>query len=219
MAPGTTPVTDHSAILEIPLPDKPGKIDATALFGSRRMVEVDAGSGKGRFLLARAAAFPETGFIGIERQHRRVEKITRKATRAGLGNIRILHTDIRFALEMMVPDNAIRTLYLFFPDPWPKRRHQCRRLVTRDFIRLVHAKLEPGGCLHFATDHEGYATAVKALFEISPGFTPCDPFIPTPGEQTDFELLFADRGLAPRRLSLQKTAGAAPPIKDASDDW
>lgn len=179
-------------------------LDLAELFKGSRPVEVDVGSGKGRFLLARASTFPEIGFIGIERQRRRIEKVATKTSRAELKNIRLLHAEIRFAVEMMLPDDAVQTFYIFFPDPWPKRKHNPRRLVNADFLKLLHRKLQPGGCIHFATDHEDYFAAVQPLFVSSPLFTTCPPFIPTPEEQTDFELLFASDGKNANRVSLEK---------------
>jgi tRNA (guanine-N7-)-methyltransferase len=196
-------VTDHPPSIEIPVSAHPDPLDLEGIFGNLP-VEVDVGSGKGRFLLARAAAHPDTGFLGIERQRRRVDKVAGKATRAGLGNIRLLHTEIRFAIDTMLADDTIRTFYVFFPDPWPKRKHNPRRLVNAEFLKLLHRKLQPGGCIHFATDHEDYFAAVEPLFAHSPLFTPCPPFVPGPAEQTDFELLFAADGKTANRLSLQK---------------
>ncbi len=194
-----------SSNFETPVTCSTSIVDSTFFFKNReRALEIDAGCGKGRFLLARAKAHPQTDFIGIERQRRRVDSILRKAARAKSQNIHLLHTDIRFALEMMIPDQRVQTLYLFFPDPWPKRRHHLRRLVTPDFLKSVHQKLIPGGCIHFATDHEEYAETVCRIFSASPGFSSCLPFTPAPEEQTDFELMFASQGYSAHRYSLTK---------------
>jgi len=198
-------VTDHLPSIEIPVSAPPVPLDLARIFGDVP-IEVDVGSGKGRFLLARAAAHPGVGFLGIERQRRRIDKVAAKAARAGRSNIRLLHTEIRFAIETMLPDNTVRTFYVFFPDPWPKRKHNPRRLVNADFLKLIHRKLQPGGCIHFATDHDDYFSAVEPLFAHSPQFTLCPPFVPGPEEQTDFELLFAAAGKTANRLSLQKPA-------------
>lgn len=188
-------------LIEIPVAPRPATLAPDAIFGRSQPLEVDIGSGKGRFLLARAATHPEVDFIGIERQRRRVEKVASKAARAGLRNIRLLHTEIRFALETLLPDQAVGTFYLFYPDPWPKRRHHPRRLVNAEFVELLHRKLQPSGQIHFATDDQDYFAAVTPLFKASPLFTPCEPFIPCPAEQTDFELLFAAQGKHANRCS------------------
>jgi len=190
--------------IEIPIAPDPAPLDPEMVFGNRQPLEVDIGSGKGRFLLARAAAYPDVNFIGIERQRRRVGKVAAKAARAGLGNIRLLHTEIGFALDRLLPDQAVRTFYIFYPDPWPKRKHHPRRLINADFLKLLHRKLRPDGHVHFATDHQDYFEAAAPRFLASPLFTPCEPFIPTPAEQTDFELLFAAQGKHANRCSFAK---------------
>jgi len=193
--------------IEIPIAPKPATLAPDAIFGCNRPLEVDIGSGKGRFLLARAAAHPEVNFIGIERQRRRVEKVASKAARAGLDNIRLLHAEICFALETLLPDHAVGTFYIFYPDPWPKRRHHPRRLINSDFLNLLHRKLQPSGRVHFATDDQAYFAAAAPLFHASPLFTPCELFIPCPPEQTDFELLFAAQGKHANRCSFVARAG------------
>jgi tRNA (guanine-N7-)-methyltransferase len=167
-------------------------------------LEIDAGSGKGRFLLARAAKKPDTNFLGIERQTNRVQKVARKACRAGLENIRIVKAEISFILENLIPDNHIQTLYLFYPDPWPKRRHHHRRLIQPAFLDLLAHKLQAGGKLHFATDETGYAQHAATLFHNHATLVPCEPFLPAPDEKTDFELLFEQQGLHANRISVQK---------------
>ncbi len=200
--------------IKIPIATKPALLDPDAIFGCQRPLEIDIGSGKGRFLLARAAAYPDVNFIGIERQQRRVEKVASKAARAGLANIRLLNTEIRFALELLLPDRAVRTFYIFYPDPWPKRRHHPRRLINADFVRLLHRKLQPHGHVHFATDHLDYFAAAAPLFEASPLFARCTTFMPTPGEQTDFELLFAAQGKLANRCSFTAVTDCRPKTED-----
>jgi tRNA (guanine-N7-)-methyltransferase len=196
--------------IEIPIAPQPERLDPDAIFGCHQPLEVDIGSGKGRFLLARAAAHPDVNFIGIERQQRRVEKVASKAAHAGLANIRLLHTEIRFALEMLLPDQIVDTFYIFYPDPWPKRRHAPRRLINPDFVRLLHRKVKPHGRIHFATDDLDYFTAAASLFEASLRFTPCEPFIPCPQEQTDFERLFSAQGRHANRCSFTPRMTGSP---------
>jgi len=204
------PVNPSCPPIVIPIAPQSAPLAPNALFGRPGPLEVDVGSGKGRFLLARAGAFPNTNFLGIERQRRRIDKVAAKASRAGLSNIRLLHTEIRFALEMLLPDLAVKTFYIFYPDPWPKRRHHSRRLINPDFIRLLHRKLAPGGTVHFATDHRDYFEAASPLLLGSPQFTPCSPFIPSPDEQTDFERLFAAQGKHANRCSVTANTAITP---------
>lgn len=195
-----------------PVASREHPLSTLALFGNSNPMEVDVGCGKGRFLLARAASFPNVNFLGIERQRRRIEKTAKKADRTGITNMRIFHAEIGFATEILIPDNAVRCFYVFFPDPWPKRRHNPRRLINPDFLNLLHRKLCSDGIIHFATDHDDYYQAAIPVFENNPLFDSIPPFIPAPEEQTDFELLFAAQGKSAKRLSLQKKPDVQCPL-------
>lgn len=190
-------------ILTLPAPVLP-PWRTPRLFGNHNPLEIDAGSGKGRFLLARAQNNPAVNFIGIERQNNRVQKVARKAARANLQNVRLVKAEITFILENLIPDDAIQTLYVFYPDPWPKRRHHNRRLMRPAFLDLACRKLQHGGKLHFATDNVDYAAVAKQHLEHHHTLQPCPPFQPTLTEKTDFELIFEAHGLYANRFSVQK---------------
>ncbi len=190
-------------ILTLPAPVLP-PWRTPRLFGNHNPLEIDAGSGKGRFLLARAQNNPAVNFIGIERQNNRVQKVARKAARANLQNVRLVKAEITFILENMIADGAIQTLYVFYPDPWPKRRHHNRRLMQPAFLDLACQKLQHGGKLHFATDNVDYAAVAKQHLEHHHTLRPCEPFQPTIAEKTDFELIFEAHGLYANRFSVQK---------------
>ncbi|MFU8780399.1 MAG: tRNA (guanosine(46)-N7)-methyltransferase TrmB [Kiritimatiellia bacterium] len=194
----------NNLILPLPAPVLP-HWQTFQLFGNQNPLEIDAGSGKGRFLLARAQSFPQINFLGIERQKNRVLKVARKAARAQLHNIRLVQADIAFLLAHLIPDNAIQTLYVFYPDPWPKRRHHNRRLIQPAFLDLAATKLAPGGKIHFATDDIDYAAFASKHFQQHAILKPCPPFQPSPDEKTDFELLFEQHGRYANRYSVQKS--------------
>lgn len=105
----------------------------------------------------------------------------------------------------MLPDHSTSIFFIFFPDPWPKKRHHKRRLVNPEFLDLLHRKLEAEGIIHFATDHQDYADAVEKCFAADTRFTPITAFDPTEAERTDFELIFTNQNKPIRRLSIQKT--------------
>ncbi|MCF7838310.1 MAG: tRNA (guanosine(46)-N7)-methyltransferase TrmB [Candidatus Marinimicrobia bacterium] len=157
-------------------------------------VEVDVGCGKGRFLLARAARFPASRFLGIDRQLRRLRKIERAALRGGALNIRLLRADAAYVTPYLLPDASVDTFYIFFPDPWPKKKHWDKRLLDDAFVDALAAKCKPGALVHFATDHLAYFESVRTRFEARRAFAPCAPFAPRPEERTDFELLFSPLG-------------------------
>ncbi len=155
-----------------------------------RPLEVDVGSGKGRFLLARAARFPGVNFLGIERLLGRLRKIDRKACRGGLANVRLLRMDAYYATTYLLPAASVSTFYVFFPDPWPKVRHQAHRLFNEAFLEALARTLRPGGRVHVATDHLPYFEQVRAILAGDGRFEPAAPFEPAEEERTDFELLY-----------------------------
>jgi tRNA (guanine-N7-)-methyltransferase len=167
-------------------------------------LEIDWGCGKGRFLMAHAASHPGRVFLGVDLQLRRLGKLNQRARDRGLSNIRLLCADIRQTAESVVPDNGVDTCYVFFPDPWPKRKHHTRRLVNAAFLNSLHRILKPGGLLHLATDHADYFAAMLKVTTPDLRFEPIPPFLPTLEERTDFEIIFADQSLSVNRLSLRK---------------
>jgi len=156
-----------------------------------RPLEVDLGCGKGRFLLAHAANHPEVNLVGIDRMLRRIRKVDNRARRAGLDNIRLLRMEGYYAVAHLLPASAVRTCYIFFPDPWPKARHEGHRLFNPVFLDALWRVLEPGGGVHVATDHGPYFEQVSAVLTGDPRFEPVEPFVPPEDEQTDFERYYA----------------------------
>jgi tRNA (guanine-N7-)-methyltransferase len=123
-----------------------------AVFGDARPVEVEIGPGRGDVLYAAAAAAPERNFFAIEHLLRAAESLQRGAVRRGLGNVRVLGADARCVIARLVPDASVSAYHIYFPDPWPKRRHHRRRLVSPDFAPHLRRTLVPGGTLTLATD-------------------------------------------------------------------
>jgi tRNA (guanine-N7-)-methyltransferase len=171
----------------------------------RPPLEVDVGCGKGRFLLARATANPQADFLGIDRMLRRVRKVDNKARRLGLANIRLLRMEAYYAVAYLIPPMAVTTYYIFFPDPWPKKRHHEHRLFNPRFVEALHLTLAPGGKVHFTTDHLPYFGEVKAILSADLRFLEVEPFEPSEDERTDFERYYESRTPI-GRLSLQKAS-------------
>ena len=175
-----------------------------ALFDKVQPLEIDLGCGKGRFLLARAARFPQVNFFGIDRMLRRIRKVDRKAVRQGLDNIRLMRMEGYYAVSYLVPAGSVKTYYIFFPDPWPKKRHHDHRLFNTQFMDALHRTMMPEGCVHFATDHLPYYEEVKALIKQDRRFEEIGAFEPTEEERTDFERYYI--GKTPiGRFSFQKS--------------
>jgi tRNA (guanine-N7-)-methyltransferase len=190
------------------LPSEPESRSAAlqSFLASSKTLEVDLGCGRGRFLLARAGRFPETAFIGIERIPLRLQKVDTRATTNGLTNIRLIQAEALNAVQAILPPNSVTTFFLYFPDPWPKRRHHCRRLVNTTFISAIYRTLIPGGCIHIGTDHAEYFDAILKVWKKESRFQEIQPYIPPEEEETDFGMLFRKQGLSANRCSFQKSA-------------
>ncbi len=154
---------------------------------------IDLGCGKGRFLLAHAAHYPDMRLIGIERKLRRVRKIDRKAVRAELRNIRLLRMEATYAMQYLIPENWIDICYIYFPDPWPKDRHHDNRLLSANFMEILDRTLAEKGVVHFATDHEPYFEDVSAILANDPRWTLTAPYALQEDEVSDFELIHRDQ--------------------------
>lgn len=155
-----------------------------------RPVIVDIGCGKGRSLRGRAAALPEAWFIGVDRMVSRLRRLAKRAGREGLFNIHLWHGEAHTALVYGFPANSITECTIFFPDPWPKRRHHRRRLITPAFLDTLEQKLIPGGRVYLATDDAGYFQWITDTFARCHAFHSCPPLILPSDQQTDFEVMF-----------------------------
>jgi tRNA (guanine-N7-)-methyltransferase len=130
------------------------------LFGREAPVEVEIGSGKGRFLLELAAARPEHDFLGVERARKYHRLCCERAARRGLENLRMVHTTAEDLLLRLLRPSSVSALYVLFPDPWPKKRHHKRRLFTPEMAAAMIRALEPGGRLLVKSDHPSYSEVI-----------------------------------------------------------
>ncbi len=153
-------------------------------------VILDIGCGKGRSLRGRAAALPHAWFIGVDRMISRLRRLAKRAGYEGLFNIHLWHGEAFAALMYCFPPDSITECTIFFPDPWPKRRHHRRRLITPEFVEVLQHKLIPDGRVYLATDDADYYQWIRQTFKRFPAFHACPPLILPPAQQTDFEVLF-----------------------------
>ena len=126
-------------------------------------LEVDFGCHRGTFLIGMAEKYPETNFLGIEKQPARVERCLAKIRRLGLSNAMAVQGEGFAALALWLPEESASTIHVSFPDPWPKRRHASRRLVTKDFLEATARILCRGGVLRLMTDDRAYFVEIKNL--------------------------------------------------------
>jgi tRNA (guanine-N7-)-methyltransferase len=138
-------------------------LDLEAIYGRSAPIEVDLGCGDGSFLVEIAAANPARNFLGIERLLGRVRSTRRKITQRGITNARVLRVETSYAVRQMLPADSVALFHLMFPDPWPKRRHWRRRVVTEDFFASIHRALAPHGLLRIATDQADYFGEIERL--------------------------------------------------------
>jgi tRNA (guanine-N7-)-methyltransferase len=179
-------------------------------FAAAQPLEVDLGCGKGRFLLERAGAHPELNYLGIDRMLRRIRKIDHKAQRRGLRNLRLLRVEGYYAVAHLMPAEAVQTYYIFFPDPWPKKRHHENRLFNPRFLDALYRTLRPGGAVHVATDHQPYFEIIRDILRGDPRFEEIETFQPAPQERTEFELWYLDKSPI-GRLSVRRRASPDAP--------
>lgn len=147
-------------------PDAP--LDAPAVFGRdhRRVLEI--GFGNGESLAAMAEADPETDFIGVEVHRPGVGHLLMALEQGRLANVRVVCTDAVAWLNQCVPAASIDRVQVFFPDPWPKKRHHKRRLIQPAFVALLCERLRPGGVIHCATDWAPYAEHMLHVLSAEP---------------------------------------------------
>lgn len=174
------------------------------IFNISNPLEIDVGCGKGRFLLRKAAENPDVNFLGIERQLKRVRKINRKIVQQTLSNVKLLKVEASYAISFLLPSNSVSTFYIFFPDPWPKRRHHSRRLYNPFFLDSLWSRLVPDGKIHTATDHLDYFKEISRLFENDKRFEQIDTYVPSKEHRTWFEDLFIQQGCSIGRASFRK---------------
>ena len=141
------------------------------LFGRDAPIVLEIGFGNGETFVAQAAADPERDYLGIEVHEPGIGHCLIKAHEAGAGNIRVLAHDAVEVLQTRVPVGSLARLNLYFPDPWPKKRHHKRRIVQDAFVELVADRLEDGGTWYIATDWANYAEHIDEVFARADRFT------------------------------------------------
>jgi tRNA (guanine-N7-)-methyltransferase len=148
-----------------------------AIFGNTRPVEVEIGSGDGTFLIDAATRAPATNFFGIERSPAKASRLVHRVDGVPHLPIRVLRADAPCALRAAVPRASVAAYHVYFPDPWPKRRHARRRLFTPELVATVADTLRPAGRLFTATDVQSYAGRIRATVLADGRFeeAPCPP--------------------------------------------
>ena len=186
-------------------------INFVDVFGRDAPRILEIGFGSGASLVEMAANHPENNYLGIEVYRTGVGSLLMKIQTLNLTNIRVICADAIEVLTHQIPDASLDAVYLFFPDPWPKKRHHKRRLVQATFADLIKQKLKIGGQFHMATDWEHYAVHMMEIMSQAPGFTNIagpEKFSPKPDERplTKFELRGKEKGHGVWDLIFVRTA-------------
>ena len=194
---------DGAAVLDLGGVGLP--LDSRRVFGGPFPIEIELGAGKGRFLLEWAAMHPEVGLIGVERTRKYLDLGARRAARRGLANVRFVHTTAEDLLFRCLAPGTVAAAHVYFPDPWPKKRHHKRRFFHPENVARLAEVLEVGGLLRIKTDHGGYAAVIADVVaaERRLGAAPADgAFEGIPA--TNFEIKYAREARPVHRLAYRK---------------
>jgi len=186
------------------LPSILERLDLTQLFPVAQSLEVELGCGDASFLTEYARRYPQHNFLGVERLLGRIKKLDRKGRRLGLGNIIGVRIESSYFLEFLLPPYSARALHIYFPDPWPKKKHRRFRLINEAFPKLAHQALQPGGVVYLRTDDADYFEQMTEVFGADKKFQPVETPVALAAVLTDFERDFNARGIPTRRAAYQR---------------
>ena len=158
-------------------------------FGNTNPIKLEIGFGMGNFLIEMAAKEHASNFIGIDFYHKGIRKLMARIKKLQLENIRVVYGDIRSKISILFKDKELNTIYINFPDPWPKKRHIKRRLIKPEFIKQLAQKLNFEGITYLATDSENYAHEMLEYFNA----------------ETLFQNIDSQKGFLKERIDLPKT--------------
>jgi tRNA (guanine-N7-)-methyltransferase len=171
-------------------------LDLPSLFPSAQPLEVELGAGDGGFIMEYARLHPERNFIAIERLLGRARKIGRKGARLNITNLQVIRLEASYVLKYILPPGSAQALHIYFPDPWPKRRHAERRLVNSAFTEIASQALAPGGKIFLRTDNADYYAQMLKVFASNPSYRAIEASVELKGLLTDFEKEFQAKGVA-----------------------
>lgn len=177
--------------------DEPPRVTVLSwkdFFGNANSVEVEIGCGKGKFLTACAAQRPDRNFIGLDIAGKWMKVGALRSVKRKLGNLRFVKENIHVFI-LRIPPASVSIFHIYFPDPWPKRRHRRRRVISVEFLQLLLARLAPEGLIEIATDDPDYFSVIKAAaWNLRPDGAGIDESISRrllrPDNKTNYELKF-----------------------------
>jgi tRNA (guanine-N7-)-methyltransferase len=179
------------------------RIALAQLFPKAQPLEIELGCGDASFLAEYARRNPERNFIGVERLLGRIQKLDRKGRRAGLANLRGVRIESAYFLQYLLPPHAASALHIYFPDPWPKKKHRRHRLINEGFPALAQSALAHGGVVYLRTDDADYFTQMTEVFAASKQFQKIETPVELAEVLTDFERDFNAKGIPTLRAAYQ----------------
>ena len=177
-------------------------MDCTRVFGNTNPVEIELGIGKGRYLIDAAQRQPSINYFGVEWAGKYLRIAHDRCLKRSLGNVRLIRADAREFVEFFVPAESVQAYHLYFPDPWPKKRHHKRRLFNDGFVTELVRTLLPGGLLWLATDHDDYFQVMLEVLDRMHSLRETD--LAWEGVRTNYEDKFLARGARINRSVLEK---------------
>lgn len=192
-------------------------MDLACLFGRKAPAEIEIGAGRGDFLIGYGLTHPELNLLGIERKTTILKRAAGKIRKAKVTNVVLLNTEVRKCIEESLPPACAQAVHVYFPDPWPKRRHAIRRFFYPPNLELLFKVLMPGGLLHVRTDVQPYFKEIMGVLNNHPAFQQTETPPDVLEHQTGYERRFLLHNLPIYRASFivnkfdPPPAGLAPP--------
>ena len=174
-----------------------GELDWERVFGRVGPVELEIGCGKGRFLRERSQAHPERCILGVDWGLPWLRRTARLLLKHEIENVRLMRTNAKHLLQSLVPKGTVDTLHVYFPDPWPKKRHHKRRLFDPATTAAMERVLRPGGQLHVATDYGEYFEIILGRIREHTSLRVLEGVSPAGGQNSNFAVKYLAQG---RRL-------------------
>jgi tRNA (guanine-N7-)-methyltransferase len=190
--------------LNVSLPSIVEPLDVAGLFPAQQPLEVDLGCGDASFLVEYARQNPGTNVIGVERLLGRLQKLDRKGRRLGLTNLRGIRIESAYFLQYLLPPHAAAALHIYFPDPWPKKRHRKFRLIGDAFPALARKALAPWGTVFLRTDDADYFEQMNLVFGAAAEFEKAETPVELAKITTDFERDFNAQGIPTLRAAFRR---------------
>jgi len=146
-------------------------IDLQTIFPNSDAIIMEIGFGMGEATAIIAKNHPNNGYIAVDVHPPGIGKLLARIVENDLANLKVIEDDVHVVMQHMIPDESLDGIHLYFPDPWPKKKHNKRRIVNDGFLQLIHPKIKTGGFIHIATDWVPYAQSIKEVFAASALFT------------------------------------------------